>query len=83
MRYHISLQILKSKYLLYLLIIRILLSDPFRMLLGYLEPHPISKVGIEESTGMETITSLDHFTWLTIVEVHTFENILSWEVVID
>lgn len=53
------------------------------MLLGNLKPHPISEVGVEESTWMETIASLDHLTGLTIIEVHTLEDVLGWEVVVD
>lgn len=80
---HQSLKVPKSKYLLYLLIVRILVTDPFRVFCCDLKPKPISQIRVEQSAWMKAVTAFDHFPRLSILKVSFLEHLLSREVIID
>lgn len=78
-----SLNILKPKNLLDFFVVRVLLADPVRMLGCDFIPEPVSEIGIEEHAWMEAVASLDHFSWLSVIQVHSLEHVLSWEVIVS
>ena len=59
-----------------LLVMRILLADPIRVLCPQFEPNPICQVGMELSVRMETVTRLNHafgiaaFHHLSLEDLH-------------
>ena len=61
----------------------VLLSDPFGVFCGDLEPGPICEVRVEEHAGVESVAPFDHFAGLSVVEVHPVENLVYGEVVVD
>jgi hypothetical protein len=77
-----SLEILKAKQLLQLLVVRVLVSKPGGMVLGDSEPQPVGQKGVESSTGMEPVTSLDQLLGLDVLQVGSLEDVFSWEIVV-
>lgn len=77
-----SLNIFEAENLLDFFIVGVLLADPLWMLSCDLVPQPVSEVGVEEDAGVEAVASLDHLSWLSVVQVHSLEHVFGWEVVV-
>lgn len=67
----------------YLLVVRILLSNPFRMLVPDLHPKPISKIGMKLPIGMEAVASLNHLLGVSAFKHFPCQDLHSWEVIIE
>lgn len=78
-----SLNVFKAKYFFDFLIVRVLLTDPVRVLSCDAVPEPIAEIWIEEHAWMEAVASLDHLSWFSVIQVHSLEHVLSWEVVVS
>lgn len=66
-----------------LFIVRIFRTDPFWMIGLDLIPDPVSKVRMELSIRMETITSLNHVFSITSFNDLSLQNLHGWEVVVN
>ena len=66
-----------------LLIMRILVPNPCRMVGLYFMPNPISQIRVELAIRMEPITSFDQFFWITAFGYFTLEDLPGWELVVD
>lgn len=62
---------------------RVLGTDPIRVLLADLHPQPICEVGVEEAIGMEAVASLDHGLGVSALHDLSLEDLPGWEVVVD
>lgn len=65
------------------IIMRILGTNPFWMLGLNFVPNPISKVRMELSVWMETITSFNHILSTASFNYFSFQNLLSWKIIIN
>jgi len=66
-----------------LLIVWIFRTNPFWMLSLDFVPDPVSKIRVEFTIWMETITSFNHVLGITSFDNFSLENFLSWEIIIN
>ena len=66
-----------------LLIVRISRTNPFWMLGLDFVPDPVSKVRVEFTIWMETVTSFNHVFGISSFNNFSLKNFLSWEIIIN
>ena len=72
-----------SEHFSNLIVEGILGANPFWMLGLNLIPQPISKVRVELTVWMETITSFNHIFWITSFHHFSLQNFHGWEIVVN
>lgn len=66
-----------------LLIVRIFRTNPFWMLSLDFVPDPVSKIRVEFTIWMETVTSFNHVFGISSFNNFSLKNFLSWEIIIN
>lgn len=74
---------MKTENMLDLLVVRILLANPVRMIHSNLVPQPVSQIRVKFNIWMETVTSLYHALGIASLSYFSSQNFLSRKIVIS